>query len=131
MHSGYEGRTGMAAIVLKQDLKLDGKKLYVHLVKTLPQYAWPRFLRIQVSQSDVFTRLFSMSSYCSPFFFACFQTCVDVTETFKQQKLKLVQEGFNPDLMPDTLYFLDVSQKDYIPLTSVLYQDIVSAKTNL
>lgn len=131
MHSGYEGRAGMAAIVLKQDLKLDGKKLYEHLVKTLPPYAWPRFLRIQVSRSDVFTRLFNMRSYCSPFSSACSQTRVDVTETFKQQKRKLVQEGFNPDLTLDPLYFLDVSQKDYIPLTSVLYQDIVSAKTHL
>ncbi|XP_017289525.1 very long-chain acyl-CoA synthetase [Kryptolebias marmoratus] len=102
---GYEGRAGMSAIVLKQDLELDGKKLYEHLLNTLPLYAWPRFLRIQ--------------------------TCVDVTETFKQQKLKLVREGFDPDVTHDPLFFLDVSQKDYIPLTSVLYQDIVSAKTNL
>lgn len=39
----------MAAVVLKQDHHLDGKRLHKHLVKTLPAYAWPRFLRIQVS----------------------------------------------------------------------------------
>jgi len=50
--AGYEGRAGMAALVLKKDLKLDGKKLYDHLVKTLPAYAWPRFLRIQVSHAS-------------------------------------------------------------------------------
>lgn len=61
----------------------------------------------------------------------CFQTSLDVTETFKQQKVKLVQEGFNPDVTHDPLYFLDGSQKDYIRLTVPLYQDIVSRKINL
>ncbi|KAM6902341.1 long-chain fatty acid transport protein 6 [Xenentodon cancila] len=102
---GHEGRAGMAAIVLKQGVTLDGRKLYDHLVETLPSYAWPRFLRIQTS--------------------------LDVTETFKQQKLRLVQEGFNPDVTSDPLYFLDVSQKDLILLTAALYQDIVSGRTRL
>ncbi|KAF3702439.1 Very long-chain acyl-CoA synthetase [Channa argus] len=44
---GYEGRAGMAAIVLKQDYKLNGEELYNHLLKTLPAYAWPWFLRIR------------------------------------------------------------------------------------
>ncbi|XP_029300136.1 very long-chain acyl-CoA synthetase [Cottoperca gobio] len=102
---GYEGRAGMAAIVLKQDHNLNGTKLYNHLVKSLPAYAWPWFLRMQAS--------------------------LDVTETFKQQKVKLVQEGFDPDVTQDLLYFLDVSKKDYILLTVSLYQDIVSGKFKL
>ncbi|XP_051268263.1 long-chain fatty acid transport protein 6 isoform X1 [Dicentrarchus labrax] len=102
---GYEGRAGMAAVVLKQDHQLNGTKLYNHLVKTLPAYAWPWFLRVQTS--------------------------LDVTETFKQQKVKLVQEGFNPDVTKDPLYFLDLSQKDYILLTAALYEDIVSGKIHL
>ncbi|KAK5900449.1 hypothetical protein CgunFtcFv8_025408 [Champsocephalus gunnari] len=99
---GNEGRAGMAAIVLQQDHKLNGSELYDHLVKTLPAYAWPRFLRIQTS--------------------------LDVTETFKQQKVKLVTEGFDPDVSHDLLYFLDVSQKEYTLLTVSLYQDIVNGK---
>ncbi|XP_037608345.1 very long-chain acyl-CoA synthetase [Sebastes umbrosus] len=102
---GHEGRAGMAAVVLKQDHKLNGTKLYNHLVETLPAYAWPWFLRIQSS--------------------------LDVTETFKQQKVKLVQEGFNPDVTQDPLYFLDVSQKDYIHLTVCVYHDIVSGNMKL
>ncbi|XP_070706404.1 long-chain fatty acid transport protein 2 [Pempheris klunzingeri] len=102
---GYEGRAGMAAVVLKQDHRFNGTKLYNHLGKTLPAYAWPWFLRIQTS--------------------------LDVTETFKQQKVKLVQEGFNPDVTKDPLYFLDVSQKGYILLTVSLYQEIVSGKIRL
>ncbi|KAK2888675.1 long-chain fatty acid transport protein 6 [Channa argus] len=102
---GYEGRAGMAAIVLKQDYKLNGEELYNHLLKTLPAYAWPWFLRIRNS--------------------------LDVTETFKQQKVKLVQEGLNLDLIQDPLYFLDVSQKDYVILTVSIYQDIVLGKIHL
>ncbi|XP_023253685.1 very long-chain acyl-CoA synthetase-like isoform X1 [Seriola lalandi dorsalis] len=102
---GYEGRAGMAAVVLKHDHKLNGTKLYNHLVQTLPAYAWPRFLRIQTS--------------------------LDVTETFKQQKVKLVQEGFNPDVTRDPLYFLNVSQKEFILLTGSIYEDIVSGEISL
>lgn len=61
----------------------------------------------------------------------CFQTSLDVTETFKQQKVKLVREGFNPGVTQDPLYFLDVFQKDYVILTASLYQDIVSGKISL
>lgn len=63
--------------------------------------------------------------------YLCLQTSLDVTETFKQQKVKLVHEGFNPDVTNDPLYFLDVSKKDYVLLTLTLYQDIVSGKTHL
>lgn len=73
-----------------------------------------------------------MSSYIPHLYpCLCFQTSLDVTETFKQQKVKLVQEGFNLDITQDPLYFLDVSQKDYILLTVSIYQDIVLGKINL
>ncbi|KAL2100227.1 hypothetical protein ACEWY4_004621 [Coilia grayii] len=45
---GYEGKAGMAALVLKPDMELDGKRLYNHLVQNLPAYAWPWFLRLEV-----------------------------------------------------------------------------------
>lgn len=102
---GYEGRAGMAAIVLKPDQALDGPQIYSHLVKSLPAYSWPWFLRIQ--------------------------TAIDVTATFKQQKGKLVQEGFCPEAVTDPLYFLDLSLKDYAPLTPSLYEDILSGKIRL
>ncbi|XP_029941227.1 very long-chain acyl-CoA synthetase isoform X1 [Salarias fasciatus] len=97
---GSEGRAGMAAVVLKQDHSLDGEQLYRQLEESLPAYAWPWFVRIQTS--------------------------LDVTDTFKQQKTKLVQEGFNPQLTGDPLLFLDASQKTFVPLNSALYEDIVS-----
>ncbi|XP_061732865.1 long-chain fatty acid transport protein 6 [Nerophis ophidion] len=103
--SGYEGRAGMAAIVLKADHRLNGAELYKHLVEALPSYAWPWFVRIRPS--------------------------LDVTDTFKQQKGKLVQEGFNPDVIMDPLFFLDITQKDYILLSGSLYEDIVLGKIKL
>lgn len=48
--SGYEGRAGMAAVVLKEGHDLDGENLYNHLVQNLPAYAWPWFLRVQVRE---------------------------------------------------------------------------------
>uniref|UniRef100_A0A3B3SZE2 long-chain-fatty-acid--CoA ligase n=2 Tax=Paramormyrops kingsleyae TaxID=1676925 RepID=A0A3B3SZE2_9TELE len=95
----------MVAVVLKSDQSLDGKKLYSHLSERLPAYAWPRFLRVQVS--------------------------LDVTETFKQQKAKLVQEGFSPSIVQTPLYFLDTSKKDYIPLTETVYDSIISGEIRL
>lgn len=103
--SGYEGRVGMAAVVLKDGHELDGERLYGHLLHTLPPYAWPWFLRVQTS--------------------------LDVTDTFKQQKGRLVQQGFSPDAVLQPLYFLDTSQKTYTPLTAQLYDDIVSGKKRL
>ncbi|XP_058473130.1 long-chain fatty acid transport protein 2 [Solea solea] len=102
---GREGRAGMAAIVLQHDHKLNGTQLFNHLARALPAYAWPRFLRVQTS--------------------------LDVTETFKQKKMQLVQEGFNVDIIRDPLFYLDISQKDYIFMTGSVYQDIVSGKINL
>ncbi|KAL4617666.1 long-chain fatty acid transport protein 6-like [Arapaima gigas] len=102
---GYEGRAGMAAVVVKPHQTLDGKKLYSHLSQHLPAYAWPWFLRVQMS--------------------------LDVTETFKQQKMKVVEEGFCPAVVRDPLYFLDKSERDYVPLTETLYERIVSGKVRL
>lgn len=58
----------------------------------------------------------------------CLQNSLDVTETFKQQKSKLVQEAFNPCVIQDPLYFLQAPQGDFIPLTASLYHSIVSGE---
>lgn len=46
----YEGRTGMAAIVLKRYHNFNGERLYKHVQDFLPSYAQPRFVRIMVRQ---------------------------------------------------------------------------------
>lgn len=95
---GHEGRIGMAAVTLKKDAHFDGSHLYNHVVGYLPAYARPRFIRIQ--------------------------NAVEVTGTFKQMKMKLVEEGFSPQRIQDPLHVLDDRAKSYIPLTADMYADI-------
>ncbi|XP_067839359.1 long-chain fatty acid transport protein 6 [Heptranchias perlo] len=102
---GYEGRIGMAAIILKSVQELDGKKMYNHIVKYLPSYAYPRFLRIQES--------------------------MEMTGTFKRKKNNLVEEAFNPMIITEPLYFLDSSEKSYISMTEQIYNHILSFKIKL
>lgn len=46
--SDYEGKAGMASIILKPNKSLDLEKFYEQVLTFLPAYACPRFLRIQV-----------------------------------------------------------------------------------
>ena len=65
---GHDGRAGMAAVVARPNLNLTA--LHDHLAQHLPEYARPVFLRIREE--------------------------IDVTATFKQKKIDLVQQGFDP-----------------------------------
>ncbi|XP_072574032.1 long-chain fatty acid transport protein 2-like isoform X1 [Paramormyrops kingsleyae] len=95
---GHEGRVGMAALLLEDGQNFDGARTYEVVQSYLPSYARPRFLRIQ--------------SY------------LPVTGTFKQMKVKLAEEGFDPGVIQDPLYFLDDSKKSYIPLAQEVYESI-------
>ncbi|XP_020835043.1 long-chain fatty acid transport protein 2 [Phascolarctos cinereus] len=95
---GHEGRIGMASIRMKENHEFDGKKLYKHITDYLPSYARPRFIRLQDT--------------------------IEITGTFKHRKVKLVEEGFNPAVIKDTLYFLDDTEKMYIPMTEDIYNSI-------
>uniref|UniRef100_A0A5F8H6C5 long-chain-fatty-acid--CoA ligase n=1 Tax=Monodelphis domestica TaxID=13616 RepID=A0A5F8H6C5_MONDO len=95
---GHEGRIGMASIRVKEDHEFDGKKLYKHVSEYLPSYARPRFLRLQDT--------------------------IEITGTFKHRKVTLVEEGFNPAVIKDALYFLDDTEKMYIPMTEDIYNSI-------
>jgi hypothetical protein len=45
---GYEGKAGMTSVILKPNKSLDLEKMYNQVVTSLPAYACPLFLRIQV-----------------------------------------------------------------------------------
>ncbi|XP_054387431.1 long-chain fatty acid transport protein 2 isoform X2 [Pongo abelii] len=98
----HEGRIGMASIKMKENHEFDGKKLFQHIADYLPSYARPRFLRIQDT--------------------------IEITGTFKHRKVTLVEEGFNPAVIKDALYFLDDTAKMYVPMTEDIY-NAISAKT--
>ncbi|XP_051545346.1 long-chain fatty acid transport protein 2-like [Myxocyprinus asiaticus] len=95
---GHEGRIGMAVIVLKEGQQFDCDGIFSHVTTYLPSYARPRFIRIQ--------------------------NCLAVTCTFKQLKVRLVEEGFNPAVINDPLFILDDTVKSYRPLTHEIYQSI-------
>ncbi|KAL7977300.1 hypothetical protein Chor_009249 [Crotalus horridus] len=102
---GHEGKIGMAAMRLKDGCPFDGKKLFIHTKDYLPSYAIPRFIRIQEK--------------------------LEITGTFKQRKGQLVRDGFNPANIKDPFFFLDDSEKNYIPMTEEIYCSILEKKRKL
>ncbi|XP_052579748.1 long-chain fatty acid transport protein 2 isoform X2 [Peromyscus californicus insignis] len=99
---GHEGRIGMASIKIKENHEFNGKKLFQHISEYLPSYARPRFLRIQDT--------------------------IEITGTFKHRKVTLMEEGFNPTVIKDALYFMDDTAKTYVPMTEDIY-NAISDKT--
>jgi fatty-acyl-CoA synthase len=55
----------------------------------------------------------------------------DVTTTFKQKKIDLVKEGFDPALTADPIYFSDPRHKAFVRLDSALYDDIRAGRARL
>uniref|UniRef100_A0A667WMH1 long-chain-fatty-acid--CoA ligase n=1 Tax=Myripristis murdjan TaxID=586833 RepID=A0A667WMH1_9TELE len=102
---GHEGKAGMAAVLLKDGEKFDCIGVFKHLEKFLPAYARPRFIRIQNS--------------------------LEITGTFKYMKVKLVEEGFDPNKITDPLYFLDEREGKYIPLTQEIFSSVITGKMKL
>jgi fatty-acyl-CoA synthase len=101
--AGHEGRAGMAAIVCEEDLNLADLRSY--LAAHLPDYARPPFLRIRGE--------------------------IDATATFKQRKIALVKDGFDPANIKDALFFDDPRMGAYVHLDGALYEEIVSGKVRL
>ncbi|XP_043402977.1 long-chain fatty acid transport protein 6 isoform X2 [Chelonia mydas] len=101
----HEGKVGMVSVTLKPNKSLDLEQMYEQVVTYLPGYACPLFLRLQET--------------------------MEMTGTFKQQKFRLVREGFNPSAITDPLYFLYSSKKSYVPLTKELHDKILSGQLKL
>ena len=96
----YEGRAGMAAVVVDSLSEFDLPGLRAHVEAALPAYARPLFLR--------------------------FRTALDVTGTFKPKKTELVAEGFDPAHITEPLYFDDRRAGAYVKLEGALFDAIVS-----
>jgi fatty-acyl-CoA synthase len=100
---GTEGRVGMAALVVENGLDLAAFRN--HLAKQLPDYARPLFLRMQNE--------------------------IDVTGTFKQKKIDLVRQGFDPSTVTDPIYFNDHERQSFVRLDQALYDRIVGGQVRL
>lgn len=56
---------------------------------------------------------------------------LDITGTYKQMKVKLSEEGFDPTTIQDEMYFLDDRKKTYIPMTEDIYNSINNGQLRL
>ncbi|KAL3866995.1 hypothetical protein ACJMK2_044236 [Sinanodonta woodiana] len=95
---GTEGRAGMAALHLHENVKISDtmlEQIHKHCSDNLPSYAQPIFLR--------------------------FPKEMKITGTFKQRKVEFINEGYDPSLIADPLYYRDDSRKTYLPLTHESY----------
>jgi fatty-acyl-CoA synthase len=101
--AGLEGKAGMAALSADPSFKLEN--LPAHLEKTLPTFARPVFLR--------------------------FQREIAATSTFKQRKIELQKEGFDPSAIKDPLFVRDAVTGAYAPLTPARYAEITSGTVKL
>ena len=100
---GQEGRAGMAALVVTPGF--DPVTLAAKIASNLAPYARPVFLRLLPE--------------------------MEITGTFKLRKVELVQEGFNPQTIPNPLYMLDSAAERYVPLDFARYDDVISGKLKL
>jgi fatty-acyl-CoA synthase len=101
--AGRDGRAGMAAIVIKDNLDLAAFR--EHLTRQLPEYARPVFLRIRQDN--------------------------DVTSTFKQTKIRLVMEGFDPGSTTDPIFFNNPQTKEFVRLNPALHEQINAGRIRL
>jgi fatty-acyl-CoA synthase len=97
---GMDGRAGMASLVVNGNFRLD--RLPVDLQHRLAPYARPIFLRLSPR--------------------------IDVTGTFKQRKVDLVREGFDPSAIADPLYVMDHHTGGYERLTPERHADIITGR---
>ena len=101
--AGCEGRAGMAAIVCEADLDLAALRTY--LAARLPDYARPLFVRIRDE--------------------------IEVTGTFKQKKLDLARQGFDPEKTGDAMFFDDPREGAFVRIDAALCAEIVSGEVRL
>lgn len=99
----HDGRAGMAVVVADEDLDLSG--LREHICTQLPAYAQPLFLRIRKE--------------------------IEVTGTFKQKKVELRKDGFDPDRIADDVYFNDAAAGRFVRLDAGLYRRIQSGEVRI
>ena len=97
---GTDGRAGMAAIVV--DESFDLRELTTYLESRLPRYARPVFVRI-----------------CSK---------IETTETFKQKKYDLMQQGYDPTIVSDSIYFKEPGSETFVRLYPELYHSILRGR---
>ena len=98
-----EGRAGMAAVVIKDGFDISDFR--AHLVKRLPEYACPLFLRIRGN--------------------------IEVTATMKPRKSDLQREGCNPGATEDAIYLNDLNNREFVRIDQALFERIQNGSIRL
>jgi len=102
---GTEGRAGMAALVLENESNFDPEAFKDLVDTTLPAYARPLFVRLR--------------------------DALETTGTLKLKKTLLQEQGFDPSVIDDELYFLHSEHGRYVRLTPELYGDVMAGRVRL
>lgn len=102
---GTEGRAGMALVVPADGRSFDPISFYAHAARSLPAYARPLFVRVAPA--------------------------LEVTGNFKNRKVRLQDEGFDPARIGDPLWFRDDERGAYVPLDTALHAAIVAGQRRL
>ncbi|MGE0847106.1 MAG: long-chain-acyl-CoA synthetase [Flavobacteriaceae bacterium] len=100
---GVDGAAGMATVVADDQMDLDA--FLAHLKRQLPDYARPLFLR--------------------------FGREIEATGTFKQRKIELRKEGYDPDMTDDAIYFANPESGRFEQIDDGLYRQINSGRFRL
>ncbi|KAM0748143.1 putative bifunctional fatty acid transporter/acyl-CoA synthetase FAT1 [Meredithblackwellia eburnea MCA 4105] len=100
---GHDGRAGCAAIAASANV--DFAKLSRQVITSLPKYAQPVFVRLVKSH--------------------------DLNGTAKQLKVLLRNEGVDPAVVRDPVYWLDPTVSRYVPFTSQDWEKLKAGKTKL
>ena len=100
---GQDGRAGMAALVVSPSF--EPTHLAEHLRENLAAYARPVFLRLKPE--------------------------MEITGTFKQRKVELVKDGFDPHGIADPIWYLDPATNLYRPLDAETYAAICDGRVKL
>lgn len=101
----HDGRAGMAALVLQEGTSLDFTHLCNYLRQKLPKYAVPIFIR--------------------------FTPSLNMTGTFKQQKVELRNQGIDLSKIPETDAVFWLKGDTYVPFTIDDYAQFESGNVKL
>ncbi len=103
---GTDGRAGMVLVVPGPGKRFDPDAFHAWSQACLPPYARPLFARVARH--------------------------VDITGNFKNRKIRLQSEGFDPVLVgADGLWFRDDQAGTFVPLGPDLYDEITAGKRRL
>jgi acyl-CoA synthetase (AMP-forming)/AMP-acid ligase II len=101
----HDGRAGMAAIVMNDGFELDFNDLAQFLRTRLPKYAVPLFLR--------------------------FVPNMNMTGTFKQQKVAFRNQGIDLEKIPQGEQIFWLKDDTYVPFTTEDYAKLFNGKVKL